>query len=133
MPNVIIHCSDSPNDREVRAAEIHAWHRKRGWDGIGYHYVIGRDGLLEAGRPEYWTGAHCKGHNEDIGICLIGRDRFTGEQADVLTGLLYELKERIGSFEVFGHYELDESKTCPNFDAGAWWRDGLINHNEWRF
>ena len=133
MQKVIVHCSDTPNEREVTAADIHRWHTKQGWDGIGYHYVIRRDGTLEHGRPHYWTGAHCKGHNEAIGICLIGRGGFTGQQCDVLTGLLFDLKQQLGSYEIFGHYELDERKTCPNFNVGEWWCGGRVNPEYWRF
>ena len=71
----IIHCSDTPDDRHVTVDDIRAWHIKRGWNDIGYHYIINRDGSLALGRPVEKIGAHCKGNNGDsIGTCLIGRD-----------------------------------------------------------
>ena len=83
MKEIIIHCSATPNGREHTAEDIHRWHTEspRNWSGIGYHYVIRIDGTPEKGRPEYWQGAHAKGHNKDsIGICLIGTDEFNDRQ-----------------------------------------------------
>jgi N-acetyl-anhydromuramyl-L-alanine amidase AmpD len=59
-------------------------HRKKGWDELGYHFVIGNgtdtaDGQVEVGPRwlEQKHGAHCKTddhyYNEHgIGICLVG-------------------------------------------------------------
>ena len=116
----IIHCSDSPQGRGDNAKTIHKWHLANGWDGIGYHYVILENGVIENGRPLYWQGAHCRGHNEDIGICLIGIDSFTEMQFKSLRMLLKSLDIE----DVKGHYELDNKKTCPNIDM-EWFRETL--------
>ena len=113
---IIVHCSDTPNGRQHTAADIHRWHQERGFDGIGYHYVIQLDGLVEKGRPDYWKGAHCRGYNDEIGVCLIGRDEFTLAQETSLKWLLDSFKGQ----DVGGHYEVDRYKTCPNFDVAAW-------------
>ena len=128
IKKLIIHCSDSSFGD---AAVIDSWHRERGWDGIGYHYVVLNgfrkpghynsieDGLVEPGRPIEKVGAHCRGHNkESIGICLIGSRLFSAKQ---LYGALPKLIRRIGldtvgEIEVVGHYELDGGKSCPNID-----------------
>ena len=114
MIKAVIHCSDSPQGRGDTAETIHSWHKERGWDGIGYHYVILEDGTVENGRPEYWPGAHAKGHNEAIGICLIGIDSFTHSQLIELETLLKN--HDFTSDEVVGHYKVS-NKTCPNFDV----------------
>ena len=58
-------------------------HLNFGWNGIGYHKVILRNGEIQDGRPEYWIGAHVKGKNTvSLGVCLIGRDEFTKNQFD---------------------------------------------------
>ena len=46
---IIIHCSAVKPDQTSSAAQIDAWHRKDNhWqNGIGYHYVIRRDGTHE--------------------------------------------------------------------------------------
>ena len=46
-------------DQEVPAAKIHQWHLANKWAGIGYHYVIHKDGTVERGRPMNAVGAHC--------------------------------------------------------------------------
>lgn len=118
---IVIHCSDSPQGRGDDAAEIHHWHKQRGFDGVGYHKVILEDGTIQHGRPLYWQGAHVGGHNTgSIGICLIGVDSFTRQQYSALHYLLFKLSEKYGDVEIVGHRDLDPSKTCPNFDVKEW-------------
>lgn len=122
ITRIVIHCSDSPNFRADTAEDIHRWHRERGWDGIGYHHVICVDGDVQNGRPHYWQGAHADPYNKDsIGICLIGRDQFTNEQWRSLEGLVLSLTSEYPDAEVLGHCDLNEHKTCPNFDVSVWW------------
>ncbi|MCJ8521304.1 hypothetical protein ABID21_004422 [Pseudorhizobium tarimense] len=123
----------------VDVSEIDDWHRKRGWKGIGYHYVIIDDrhgslpdGALQEGRPEEEVGAHVAGLNRfSIGVCCVGhgdRRDFTVKQKDTLTDLLAQLAQRydvpveniIGQREVnrlIDRGEVEEefrtSKTCP--------------------
>ena len=78
---IVVHCSDTPDEDGLGAADIHAMHLGFGWDGAGYHAIITRDGICHPGRPEYWQGAHVKGRNHDsVGVCLIGRSNFTPDQ-----------------------------------------------------
>ena len=69
------------------AAQIDSWHRKRGFHlGIGYHYVVRRNGEIEPGRPEWMVGAHCKNHNaHSIGVCYEGGLDIRGQPADTRT------------------------------------------------
>lgn len=122
---LVVHCSDTPDDEPLRARDIQAMHLGFGWHGIGYHRVIGRDGLCEPGRPEYWRGAHVRGVNErSLGVCLIGRHDFTNAQMDSLAALLAEWQRRYPKARVLGHRDAVEThKTCPNFDAAAWWQE----------
>lgn len=127
MKKIVIHCSDTPNGRPDTAEDIHRWHttpkpKGNGWDGIGYHHVIEVGGAVRAGRPHYWMGSHVAGHNEDsLGICMIGRDRFDADQWRALEGLVIALHYRYPQAEIVGHCDLDDAKTCPNFDAKSWW------------
>jgi len=68
---IVLHHSASA---DVSAAEIHGWHRAKGWAGIGYHFVIRKNGSIERGRPQEMIGAHAgAGVNvHSIGICLCG-------------------------------------------------------------
>ena len=100
--------------------DIHRWHKERGFDGIGYHYVICEDGTTETGRPHYWSGAHVAGHNKDtLGVCLIGRDEFTDQQMGALVELYDKLAALYPEAEWLNHRDLDPDKTCPNFDAAG--------------
>ncbi|MCH5347505.1 MAG: N-acetylmuramoyl-L-alanine amidase, partial [Muribaculaceae bacterium] len=73
ISKIIVHCSATPAGREVSVAEIDRWHRARGFNEIGYHYVIGLDGQVHRGRAVEKVGAHCSGQNaESIGVCYIG-------------------------------------------------------------
>lgn len=121
--SIIIHCSDTPTERDVTAEDIHGWHLDNGWDGIGYHYVIRIDGAMEKGRPDYWVGSHVAGHNTgSLGICLIGCGEYTPEQWYSLKRLVNELKSIHKEAKVLGHNELS-SKTCPNFNVQQWLLD----------
>jgi len=124
---LVVHCSDTPDDQPFGAREIQNMHLGFGWDGIGYHQVIRRDGTRESGRPDYWKGAHVKGVNDrSLGVCLIGRTSFTEAQMHSLATLLFEWLKKYPSARVLGHRDAVEThKTCPNFDAAAWWRGYL--------
>lgn len=130
---IVIHCADTPAKMDIGAAEIDRWHRKNGWNGIGYHYVIRRDGSLEHGRKVTQPGAHVYGHNrESLGICLVGgrsdegltsENNFTPEQFGCLAGLVLELGLAFPAAQVVGHRDLDKRKACPSFDVKAWAHD----------
>lgn len=135
---LIIHCSDSAWGS---AKEIDKWHKERGWNGIGYHFVILNGvirphserilslmGSIEVGRGMDVIGSHCLGYNErSLGICLVGKgvDTFCVEEFDSLKSLSQELCKlfEIPAEKVLGHGETEsgkaEGKTCPNFDVAA--------------
>lgn len=128
ITEIIIHCADTPNGKEFHNTDIDAWHKKRGWTGIGYHYVICIDGNVEPGRRLEVAGAHAQGHNaKSIGICLIGKDRFTLAQWESLQELVFDLTGKCPDARVIGHCEVDKhGKTCPNFSVRSWWADGCV-------
>lgn len=123
---IILHCSGIRPGQCSSAKQIDRWHRTLGWRGIGYHYVVRRDGTVERGRPENIPGAHCRGHNNhSIGICYEGgldanghpADTRTEVQKQVLRLLVQELKARYPKAMVLGHHDLNRYKACPCFDA----------------
>ena len=123
---IIVHCTATPEGRPVSVAEIDAWHKQRGWSGIGYHRVIGLDGERLDGRPIANIGAHCQGHNTGtIGVVYVGgvardgrtpKDTRTPAQKRALLAELVELRDRYGIVKVSGHNEY-AAKACPSFDA----------------
>ncbi len=117
---LIIHCSDTNNS--LTARDIHKMHLKFGWDGIGYHKIIQKSGKIENGRPEYWIGAHVKGKNtSSLGVCLIGRNKFTSKQYKSLEKVLKKWKLSYPEANIIGHCDTGNTKkTCPNFDVATW-------------
>lgn len=113
---IILHCSDSDIKSHDNPETIDKWHRERGWTCIGYHFVITQNGDVWACRPKNTIGSHVKGYNNNsIGICVTGRNNFTPEQLESLEILIK--RSRQNDEEIRGHYELDSSKTCPNFNV----------------
>ena len=93
IDSIIVHCSATKAGQDFTATDIDRWHRERGFNGIGYHYVICLDGKLEKGRDVALVGAHCKGWNErSIGICYIGGLDENGRPADTRTNAQHTIK-----------------------------------------
>lgn len=124
---LIIHCSATPEGKDVKTETIRSWHvNGNHWTDIGYHYVIELDGSVHKGREESVIGAHCSGQNIDsIGICYIGgvakdcktpKDTRTEAQKQSLVKLLKELKQKYPKATINGHSEY-ANKACPCFDA----------------
>jgi N-acetyl-anhydromuramyl-L-alanine amidase AmpD len=124
---LVIHCSAVRPDQTSSAAQIDTWHRRQGWHlGIGYHYVVRRDGQIEPGCPEWMVGAHCKNHNaHSIGICYEGGLNARGQPADTRTlaqklamlQLLEILHRKYPKALIVGHRDLSHDRDCPCFDA----------------
>ncbi len=117
---------------------------------MGYHYVVNTCGTVQAGRHLDEIGAHAAGHNADsVGICLVGgverEGRYTLVQWEQLAFLVRALRmcaARSGMGlipRVLGHRDLspdangdgvidarDWLKTCPGFEAPAWYRSGMV-------
>lgn len=125
---IILHCSATYPGMDVGVGEIDVWHRQRGFDGIGYHYIVRLDGTVEEGRPYHLDGAHALGWNQRaVGICYIGGydgngrpcDTRTPQQRSALIRLILRLKkEHPGLVRIFGHRDVAR-KDCPCFDAAA--------------
>lgn len=126
---IVVHMSYTRPSQDIGVEVIDEWHKERGWDGVGYHYVIRRDGTIEEGRKNEVQGAHAKGHNEDsLGICLIGGRKededepecnYTRQQWRELESLVSRLAN-VYNAEVLGHNDLS-NKACPGFNVTEWW------------
>ena len=138
LRKIIVHCTATPpnwmrgrSNREKLEALRRMHVRDRGWDDIGYHFVIMRDGQIMEGRPIKYAGAHTKGHNHDsIGVALMGgwksepNDKFeqhyTAAQGKALHDLITRLKKEFPSiWEIHGHNEF-AAKACPGFQVEEW-------------
>ncbi|WP_277022297.1 N-acetylmuramoyl-L-alanine amidase [Paracoccus hibiscisoli] len=130
---IVIHYSATYPDQDFGVADIDKMHRARGFTGgVGYHYVIKRDGTIQKGRPDATVGAHVSGHNTgSLGICCIGGiERSTGPNVGVdnrteaqkaaTVKLVRELLQKHPGAEVLGHRDLGATQ-CPGFDVRSWW------------
>jgi SAM-dependent methyltransferase len=117
IDRIIIHCTATPQGREVTVGEVDRWHRARGFSGIGYHYLIGLDGNMRTGRSVKQAGAHCEGQNaHSIGVCYVG-----GLAADVGAGtgiwssMLYEAGLKVVAVEPNEAMRREGSALNPGF------------------
>lgn len=150
ISRIIIHCSASKEGTDVTVEQIDKMHRQRGFAGIGYHYVIYRDGSIHEGRNISKVGAHTTGYNTgSIGICYIGgldrngkaKDTRTYHQQNALYQLVKILLEMYPTIkEVKGHrdYSPDTNgdgviskyewiKGCPCFDVQEWMHETALD------
>lgn len=128
IDTIIIHCTATPAGRAVSVADVTAWHRRRGFATIGYHYLVGLDGTVSEGRPVEQPGAHCRGHNaRSVGVCYVGgltadgrapADTRTPAQRTALRTLVGALLRRFPGARVAGHREF-AAKACPCFDVAS--------------
>lgn len=112
-----IHCSASDNPKHDNTQTIDAWHRERGFDGIGYHAYINKEGHWFWARDLEKIPAAQRGYNTgSIAICVGGLQEFTEEQMETLIrGCKAITKAYDGKITWHGHCEVS-NKSCPVFD-----------------
>lgn len=67
---IVIHCSATREDKSFTEYDLDVCHRRRGFNGAGYHFYIRKNGDIKSTRPIERIGAHSRGFNkESIGIC----------------------------------------------------------------
>ena len=101
---IIIHHSGVVGPHTVE--DVHQWHQKRGWAGIGYHYFISKEGVVYKGRPSNTIGAHARGYNKNsVGVCFAGdftKEKMQDKQlSDDVLDLLFFLSYMYGASIVF--------------------------------
>lgn len=116
VDRVFIHCSASDRPEHDDIAVMDRWHKNRGWLGVGYHFFIRKDGMVQSGRDLEHTPAAQAGHNTgSIAICLHGLvpQAFTRMQRKSLIALCGEIHRAYGGMVTFhGHGEV-ANKDCP--------------------
>tara|TARA_R100000030_G_scaffold90966_1_gene75851 strand:+ start:366 stop:809 length:444 start_codon:yes stop_codon:yes gene_type:complete len=137
--SIIIHCAATKASMDIGYKEIREWHvDQNGWDDVGYHFIIKRNGQYEKGRPEGYSGAHAPSHNSrSIGICLVGgmaddggpENNFTLEQFLTLKDLINMIMDKYSDItEILGHCDVQENKpNCPGFNVKEWLNKEAIN------
>jgi hypothetical protein len=124
------------------ASIIDRIHKNRGFDGLGYDFIINNgngnpDGLVEVGYrwKQQLTGAHCSSRTRNdnywnrysIGVVLVGNFEEsypTDRQYESLAELITFLKSRytISKSNIYGHKQVPGCKTkCPGRNF-SWYR-----------
>ncbi len=116
---IVIHHTGDEVDDDLSAEQIHDIHQAQGWAGIGYHYVIRKNGQIEIGRPDWAIGSHAYGENyHTIGVHVCGNFEIaepTQAQIESLAYLIgwlcdeYGLKPRE---DVVAHRDLMATACC---------------------
>jgi N-acetyl-anhydromuramyl-L-alanine amidase AmpD len=98
------------------AQQIHSWHLTNGWVGIGYHFLVRKDGSVYRGRQEDTVGAHAGNNNYDsIGICFEGSfdwEQMNEVQRTAGAELVAYLKDKYGITKVQKHSDVNATG-CP--------------------
>lgn len=124
-PNaIVLHHTWKPDQAAYKGANtirgIQRYHQTDNkWTDIGYHYLIGPEGIIYQGRPDNVIGSHAVPNTNKIGISVVGdydpgKDRFTPESYEALVSLMTWLTATYGisTNEFYGHRDFSP-KTCP--------------------
>lgn len=131
---IFVHCSATKATMDIGVREIRQWHKEQGWLDIGYHFVIRRDGTVEAGREQSAVGSHVKNFNStSVGVCLVGgidakgnhEANFTPAQMNALKSLLVALQTLYPGAAIRAHHDV-APKACPSFNLSHWLKTGEL-------
>ncbi len=152
MKYLVIHCTATPEDREVSSQEIRRWHTDpvskggRGWKQVGYTDLIHLDGKVERlvgnnedAEVDPWEITNgAKGYNSVSrhivyagGLAKDGKtakDTRTAAQLKAMTDYVRDFHRRFPQIKIVGHRDLPGvSKACPSFDVAGWLKSIGIN------
>ena len=147
---LVLHCTATPEGREVSSEEIRRWHTDpvckggRGWQQVGYTDMIHLDGKVERlvdnnedANVDPWEVTNgAKGYNAVsrhvvyVGGCARGgkssKDTRTKAQREAMETYVKDFHRRHPKVRIIGHREV-AAKDCPNFDVQDWLRSIGIN------
>ena len=97
--------------------DVHKWHLQNGWSGIGYHFLVRKDGSIHRGRPIDTVGAHTYGKNSDsIGVCFEGNfetETMSAAQKQAGAELVTYIRNLFPSIKTVGKHRDYCSTACP--------------------
>lgn len=147
---LVLHCTATPEGREVSAAEIQHWHLSpvaaggRGWKRVGYTDMIHLDGTVERlvdnnedANVDPWEITNgAKGYNSvsrhvvySGGVAKDGKtpkDTRTAAQKTAMADYVKDFHRRFPDVKIIGHNEV-AAKACPSFDVQLWLKTIGIN------
>ncbi len=147
---LVLHCTATPEGREVSSDEIRAWHTDpvskggRGWKQVGYTDIIHLDGMIErlvdnnedhnVDPWEITNGA--KGYNTVcrhvvyVGGCNASgqpKDTRTIKQLRAMRCYVKDFHKQHPDVLIVGHRDLCNNKDCPSFNVKEWLKSIGIN------
>jgi N-acetylmuramoyl-L-alanine amidase len=140
----VVHWTETPTNKNIGSEEINKIHTELGFEGIGYHYVIRRDGSLQRGRPINLEGEHADVNEHDkrsIGIVFVGGINVPSGTPNIQDFVSVQslTRSQINTFDHFcrsffsvfpggqalGHNDLDKNQNDPGFDVKAYARSNF--------
>ena len=134
VTEVVTHWSETHTNKNIGSEEINKYHLDLGLDGIGYHYVIRRDGSLQRGRPVNTQGQHAPVNSHDlrsIGIVFVGGinvpsgtpnsenflsvQSLTRSQLNTFDHFCRSFYAVFPGGQIIGHNDIDEDEIDPGF------------------
>lgn len=137
ITEVVCHWTETPTNKNIGSEEINNLHVDQGLNGIGYHYVIRRDGSIQRGRPVNIEGEHALDHNQrSIAVCFVGGINVPSETINITQFISVQslTRSQFNSFDhfcrafynvwpggqVLGHSDIDNLTNDPGFDVRAY-------------
>lgn len=139
VTEVVVHWTETPTNKNIGSEEINEQHLEAKLNGIGYHYVIRRDGSLQRGRPANKEGEHAvaNDHNKrSLAVVFVGGINAPSETRNIQDFLSVQslTRSQFNTFDHFcrafydvfaggqivGHSDIDELANDPGFDVRAY-------------
>ena len=145
MKYLVLHCTATPEGREVTSKEIRHWHTDpvskggRGWKQVGYTDLFHLDGTVERlvrnnedAEVDPWEVTNgAAGYNSVSrhvvyagGVAKDGKtpkDTRTAGQLKAMRDYVRDFHDRFPQIRIVGHRDLPGvKKACPSFDVKAW-------------
>ena len=136
VTEVVVHWTETHTNKNIGSEEINKYHLDLGLEGIGYHFVIRRDGSLQRGRPINLQGQHAPTNNHDlrsIGIVFVGGinvpsgtpnsenflsvQSLTRSQLNTFDHFCRSFYTVFPGGQIIGHNDIDEDEVDPGFDV----------------
>jgi N-acetylmuramoyl-L-alanine amidase len=136
VTEIVVHWTETYSNSNIGSEEINKTHLALGLSGIGYHYVIRRDGSVQRGRPVNNQGQHAdiNGHNErSIGVVFVGGinaptgtpnpleyksvNSLTRSQFTSFQEICKSFYRSFPGGQIIGHNDLDPLEDDPGFDV----------------
>lgn len=143
LERLVLHCTATPEGREVTSAEIKAWHTNpvskggRGWKQVGYTDMIHLNGKVERlvannedANVDPWevTNGATGFNSTSRHVVYVGgidrqnkkaADTRTPQQRNAMENYVKDFHRRYPGVRIVGHNEL-AAKACPSFDVQKW-------------